>query len=265
MTSQARRRLLRTTSILLASTFGLTAQATEQPIPLIVGEALDGKGKVKPPAASQQMLFEYLERELGVKFKIMRYPWPRAERNARDGAGLIFGLPKTPERLRELRYSDPAVRRTLWLVTRSDATFPFEKLADLKGKTIGAVYGYSYGEEFEVSRNKLFRVEGEIPSRATRLQRLLLKRVDAVLLYQPSWQNAAEAEAELRAFAAPLVRDLLLPQGLTLSVLPHPVQTDNHQFFAISKDKDEGLIDRINAALARQQKPVILAKSPRTE
>ena len=123
--------------------------------------------------------------------------------------------------------------------------------------------GYGYGEEFEQSRNKLFRVEDDIPSRATRLQRLLLKRVDAVLLYQPSWQNAAEVESELRALAAPLVRDLSLPQGLTVSVLPHPVQVENQQFFAISKGKDDGLIDRINAALARQQKPASLARDRR--
>lgn len=263
MISLARRRLLRTTTMLLASAVGLPAKADPQPVTLIVGEALDENGKVKPLRAWQQKLFDYLEQELDIKFEVRMYPWARAERNARGGAGLIFGLPKNPERQRELRYSDPAVRNTLWLVTRSDATFPFESLADLKGKTIGAVRGYGYGEEFEQSRNKLFRVEDDIPSRATRLQRLLLKRVDAVLLYQPSWQNAAEVEAELRTFAAPLARDLALPYGLTLSVLPRPVQVENQQFFAISRGKDDGLIDRINAALARQQKPASLAKPRR--
>lgn len=263
MISHVRRRLLRSAPLLLASAIGLPARAEAQPLTLIVGESLDESGKVKPLRPWQLKLFEYLEGELGVKFEIRMYPWTRAERNARSGAGLVFGLPKNPDRLRELRYSEAAVSNTLWIVTRSDATFPFESLADLKGKTVGAVRGYGYGEEFEQSRNKLFRVEEDIPSRATRLQRLLLKRVDAVLLYQPSWQNAAEVEAELRAFAAPLVRDLSLPQGLTLSVLPHPVQVENQQFFAISKGKDEGVIDRINAALARQQKPASLPKSRR--
>jgi polar amino acid transport system substrate-binding protein len=263
MTSPARRHLLRTIPLLLASALGLPAKANPRQVTLIVGEALDENGKIKPLRAWQQKLFEYLEAELGVRFDVRMYPWPRAERNALAGGALVFGLPKNPERLRELRYSDPAVRSTLWLVTRSDATFPFESLSDLRGKTIGAVRGYGYGEEFEQSRNKLFRVEDDIPSRATRLQRLLLKRVDAVLLYQPSWQNAAEVESELRALAAPLVRDLSLPQGLTVSVLPHPVQVENQQFFAISKGKDDGLIDRINAALARQQKPASLARNRR--
>ena len=263
MTLPARRLQLRTASLLLASAIGLPARAAPQPVTLIVGEALDESGKLKPLRAGQRKLFAYLEAELGVRFDIRMYPWTRAERNARNGAGLIFGLPKSPERLRELRYSEPAGSNTLWLVTRSDATFPFESLADLKGKTIGAVRGYGYGEEFERSRNRLFRVEDDQSSRATRLQRLLLKRVDAVLLYQPSWQNAAEVEAELRSFAAPLARELALQEGLTLSVLPRPVQVDQQQYFAISKGKDEALIDRINAALAKQQKPASLPKSRR--
>lgn len=263
MTSLPRRRLLCTTALLLASALALPARSAQQPVTLIVGEALDENGKVKPLRAWQQKLFDYLQQDLGVEFDVQMYPWARAERNARSGKGLIFGLPKTPERLREMRFSEPAMRNTLWLVTRSDATFPFESLADLKGKTIGAVRGYSYGEPFEQARNKLFRVEDDIASRAARLQRLLLKRVDAVLLYQPSWQNAAEVEAELRAYAAPLARELALPYGVTLSVLPHPVQVENQQFFAIAKGKDDGLIDRINAALARQQRPASLPKPRR--
>ena len=256
-------RLLRIAPLLLASALCLPAKAEPQPVTLIVGESLDESGKIKPLRPWQLKLFEYLETELDVKFQVRMYPWARAERNARSGDGLVFGLPKNPDRLRELHYSEAVASNTLWVVTRSDATFPFESLADLKGKTIGAVRGYGYGDEFEQSRNKLFRVEDDIPSRATRLQRLLLKRVDAVLLYQPSWQNAAEVEAELRAFAAPLARELALPPGLTLSVLPRPVQVENQQFFAIAKGKDDGLIDRINAALARQQKPTSLPRTRR--
>lgn len=263
MIPTARRHLLRLTPLLLAGVLGLPARAAPQTVTLIVGEALDENGKLKPLRAWQQKLFEYLEQELDVKFDVRRYPWARAERNALAGAGLIFGLPKNPDRLRELRYSEAAQRNTLWLVTRSDATFPFESLADLQGKTIGAVRGYGYGEQFEQARNKLFRVEDDIPSRATRLQRLLLKRVDAVLLYQPSWQTAAEVEAELRAQAAPLARELSLPYGITVSVLPRPLQVENQQFFAVAKGKDQGLIDRINAALAKQQKPVALGKTRR--
>lgn len=230
-----------------------------QPVPLIMGEAFDEAGRPKPMRPWQRALLDYLEKELNLRFEVRSYPWPRAERNARNGDGLIFGLPKNGERERALRYSEAAVSSTLWLVTRSDATFPFEKLADLHGKTIGAVRGYGYGDEFERARaERLFKVEDDLPSRATRLQRLLLKRVDAVLLYQTGWQSAADMEAELRAFVAPLVKDMPLPPGVTVSVLPVPVQVDAQQFFAIARNRDAGLIDRINAALLKQQKQASL-------
>jgi len=262
MMSESRRRLLRLSLLVLACP-PLQSGAATPTVSLIVGETLDRHGRVKPLREWQVELFAYLEQELGIRFDIRMYPWPRAERNARNGNALVFGLPKNPDRLRALRYSDAAVRNTLWVVTRSDAAFRFDSIADLKGKTIGAVRGYGYGDEFEQARNKVFKVEDDIPSRQNRLQRLLLKRVDAVLLYQPSWQNAAEVESELRALAAPLARELALPEDVTLSVLPRPMQVENQQFFAISRARDNGLIDRINAALARQQKPAMLARPGR--
>jgi ABC-type amino acid transport substrate-binding protein len=229
-------------------------RAAPQSVTLLLGEALDAQGRQKPLTAWRRDLFEYLEQELNIVFEIKSYPWARAEHNARDGAGVIFGLPKTAERLHALHYSDIASSNTLWLVTRSDATFPFNTLDDLRGKTVGAVRGYTYGDEFERRRNKAFRVEDDIPSRAARLQRLLLKRVDAILVYQPSWQSMQEVEADIRNFVAPYVKEMNLPRELTLSVLPQPVQTDNGEHFAVARQADDGLIDRINAALARQRK-----------
>jgi polar amino acid transport system substrate-binding protein len=228
-----------------------TADDAPHSVTLLLGDTLDAQGRQKPLKPSRRKLFDYLEQELNVAFQVKTYPWPRAESNARAGAGLIFGLPKNAERLRDLRYSEPASNNTLWLVTRSDATFPFNTLDDLRGKTIGAVRGYTYGDEFERRRNKLFRVENDIASRSVRLQRLLLKRVDAVLLVQPSGEPAQEVEAELRAFAAPFIKELNLPADVSVSVLPKPVQADSGEYFAIAYDQDNGLIDRINAALAR--------------
>lgn len=231
-------------------------QSPSQPqtVTLLLGDTLDLTGKQQPPKAARRKLFDYLEQELNVSFDIKAYPWPRAERHARDGAGLIFGLPKNADRLRDLRFSDPASSNTLWLVTRSDATFPFRTIDDLRGKTIGAVRGYSYGDEFERGRNKLFRVDDDIASRATRLQRLLLKRVDALLLYQPSSESQADVETSLDQFIRPHLKDLTLPPGVHLAVLPKPLQVENGMHFAVSRNHDDGLIDRINAALARQRK-----------
>ncbi|GAB2851767.1 hypothetical protein GCM10027277_20090 [Pseudoduganella ginsengisoli] len=256
MTSESKRTFL-TAFGLAAGMLALgpaTAHAAPQTVTLLLGDALDAQGRQKPLKPWRRKLFDYLEQELNIAFEIKSYPWPRAERNARSGAGLIFGLPKTEERLRDLHYSDIVGNNTLWLVTRSDATFPFSTLDDLRGKTVGAVRGYTYGEEFERRRNTTFRVEDDIPSRSARLKRLLLKRVDAVLLVQPGWETAPEIEAELRTFIAPYIKEMGLPPDVSLSVLPQPVLAESGEHFAIAYGQDHGLIDRINTALVRQRR-----------
>ena len=225
--------------------------AEPRPIPLLIGDTLDEQGKPRPLSAVKRKLLDALERELGVVFELRMYPWARAERNALNGAGLVFGLPKNADRLRVLRYSDVALHNNVWLVTRSDATFPFHTLDDLRGKTVGTVRGYSYGDDFDRARGKLFRTEDDIPSRGTRLTRLMLKRVDVVLLLQPSTQSAKEVEAEVRDFMAARLQSIGAAANAGYSVLPKPMTADSGMFFAIARDRDDGIINRINTALAR--------------
>ncbi|WP_343728882.1 transporter substrate-binding domain-containing protein [Duganella sp.] len=229
------------------------AIAGPQTIPLIIGDTLDEQGKPKPLSPIKRKLLDALERELGVTFELHMYPWARAERYAIEGAGIIFGLPKSADRLHAPRYSDVAAYNNLWIVTRSDTTFHFNHIDDLRGKSIGLVRGYHYGEEVDRARaRKLFRTDEDIASRGTRLTRLMLKRVDAVLLFQPSLQSARDVEAEINAFMAPRLRSIGAAANAGFTVLPKPLATDSGVFFAVARHKDDG----INAALARiQQRP----------
>jgi len=246
------------TGFLLAALLGcaLAPHAIAGPptVPLIIGDTLDEQGKPKPLSPFKRKLLDAVERELGVVFELRMYPWARAERYAIDGTGLIFGLPKNADRLHALHYSEVAAYNKLWIVTRSDATFRFNAIEDLRGKSIGVVRGYNYGAEVERARaNKLFRTDEDIASRGTRLTRLMLKRIDAVLLYQPSQQTARDVEAEVNTFMAPRLRSIGAAANASFSVLPKPLSVDDGVFFAIARNKDDGIIDRINAALARIQ------------
>jgi ABC-type amino acid transport substrate-binding protein len=249
---------------------GLPLHATAAPpvVPLLMGDTLDENGKPRPMPEVKRKMLAAVERELGVSFEPRTYPWARAERYALDGVGLVYGLPKTAERLRALRYSEAATHNSLWLVTRSDATFPFNSLQDLRGKTVGTVRGYHYGDDFERARGKLFRTDDDISSRGTRLTRLMLRRVDVVLLFQPDGLSAKDLEADIRAFMAPRLPSIGVAANAGFSVLPKPLSTDSGQFFAIVRDKDDGIIDRINAALARirqrEEDARRLARAPRT-
>jgi len=230
------------------------AAAGPPTVPLLIGDTLDEQGKPKPLSPIKRKLLQAVEHELGIVFELHMYPWARAEHYALDGAGLIFGLPKSADRLHVLRYSDVAAYNNLWIVTRSDATFRYHSIEDLRGKSIGIVRGYHYGEAVERARaRKLFRTDEDIASRGTRLTRLMLKRVDAVLLYQPSTQSAHDVEAEINAYMAPRLRAIGSAANAYYSVLPKPLATDAGMFFAIARNKDDGIIERINAALARIQ------------
>ncbi|MQA21116.1 transporter substrate-binding domain-containing protein [Rugamonas sp. FT103W] len=248
------------TGIFLAAVLysGVQAHAAAPPVvpvvPLLIGDTLDEQGKPRPMPAVKRKVLDAVAQELGVTFEPRTYPWARAERYALDGVGLVFGLPKTADRLRALHYSDTASHNSLWLVTRSDATFPFSRLEDLRGKTVGTVRGYSYGEDFDKARGTLFRTDEDISSRGTRLTRLMLKRVDVVLLFQPDGLTAKDLEDDLRTFMAPRLPAIGTAANAGFSVLPKPLTTDSGQFFAIARSKDDGIIDRINAALARIRK-----------
>jgi polar amino acid transport system substrate-binding protein len=231
-----------------------TALAEPRSVLLLMGESLDDTGKQKPIHERQRRMLDFFEHELDIEFDIKRYPWVRAERNAIEGGNLIFGLSKSPERMRQFRFSEIVNANNLWLVTRSDAKFKFNTVNDLRGKTIGAVRGYNYGEPVDSARDLVFKVESEVSSREIRLKRLMLGRVDAILVYQPHTETAAEIEAGINAFMAPYLAAMKAPAGVGFSVLPKPMQMDNQVYFAIAKHKDDGLIDQINAALARQRK-----------
>ncbi|GGC81641.1 hypothetical protein GCM10011396_31100 [Undibacterium terreum] len=227
---------------------------------MLIGEALDEKGSPRALAPARRALLSYLEQALNVKFEIRMYPWARVESNAANGEGIVLGLSKNVDRLARFHFSEAAYANNLWLVTRSDSRFSFNSIQDLKGKSIGAVRGFSYGPEFDLAKNKVFHVEEDISSRSSRLKKLLSKRMDALLVYQLSTDSAEEVEAGINAFMANEVKDMALPAKVSFSVLPKPLQVD-FIYFCIAKNKDDGLIARINAALANGRKTGDLARA----
>lgn len=253
-----RRALLACCAVLGLSLAPPPAQGAPLTVPLLIGAAFDEHGQSKPIAPRHRKVLDYLERELDLRFELRPYPWIRAERNAKAGEGLIFGLPKTPQRQRDFRFSTAVTANRLWLVTRSDATFPFDHIEDLRGKTVGAVHGYDYGEQVERAKHRIFRVESDISSREARLTRLMLKRLDAVLLFAPYADSARDTELAVNALMAGKFKELGLGSEVTLSVLPQPLLAGNFQYFAVARTRDDGLIDKIDAALARGRKAGVL-------
>lgn len=226
------------------------AQA-QRKIPLLFGENKNQKGELIPVADHFLKILNSLEKELDVQFQLQTYPWNRAVKLANDDGGLIFGMSLTPEREAIFSFSEPILFQNLWLVTCADREFPFESLADLKGKVIGVVRGSRYGGEFDQQKNRLFKIDDDIDASSARLKKLLNHRIDALTFASPI-NDAKEVEKLINEINLHEHKESLKPGEKRFSVLPVPVLQDGLRF-AILRGKDEALLQAINHSLHKLQ------------
>jgi len=218
-------------------------------VPLLFGENKNEKGEIIPIGEPFTKIFSFIEKDINIRFELQIYPWNRAVKLATGGQALIFGLSQTPDRDAIFSFSEPAMYRYLWLVTRSDSRFEFSKLSDLKGKTIGIVRGSKYGGEFDAQKGKLFATDDDIDAYAPRLKKLLNKRIDA-MIFASSSMDAKEVEKVVNAIK--LYNDAPSPASSEqeFSVLPVPILKDGIRF-ALVKGKNDLLIKKISKSLQK--------------
>ncbi|MGB6034947.1 MAG: transporter substrate-binding domain-containing protein [Cryomorphaceae bacterium] len=155
-------------------------------------------------------------------------------------AGTFQGSPalwKTEKREQYLLYSEPILHNQLVLVGLKGADVSATSIDNLKGKRVGLVEGYAYGEEIEGAEGVTF-TKGK-NDQANVLQ-LLEKNLDYILVdgllvaYLRSYQ-AEDAEKHLEMGTTPLVTRAL--------------------HFAIQKDIEdaEELMKNFNAAISEMQ------------
>ncbi|MDE2428033.1 MAG: transporter substrate-binding domain-containing protein [Burkholderiales bacterium] len=217
------------------ATGGMTASIAAEPakVVLLIRELRSDNGEIVPIREEIRQLLAYFERELRIRFEIRRYPWARLLNNAKFGEGLIFGLSKTRERQMVFQYSEAIYANYVWLVTRSDTAFDFNSIEDLQGKSVGVVRGSSYGDAFDRRRNILFHVEEDISSHASRLKKLLNRRMD-VLLFGDRRTQAEEVDRYLhQIFAEEFGKDGSNGDA-GFVVLPKPLLTDELHFAGVA-------------------------------
>ncbi len=235
--------------IVLGLTLAPDHSSAQTPVPLLFGENKNNKGEQlpMPPAISQ--FLGYFEKQLSIKFEIKNYPWNRAVLMANYDGDLIFGISATSEREKTLHFSEPVFYNYIWLVTRSDGTFPFSTLQDLKGKKIGIIRGSYYGDEFDSKKNKLFMVEDDVNAYAPRLKKLLTKRMDA-MLYPSTETNVKNVEQQVNRILQNELTDSGSAKENNFRVLPVPLLKDGIRF-AIRTDRDNGVIAKLNKAIEK--------------
>lgn len=172
----------------------------------------------------------------GYVSEIEALPWARAVAEAEAGEGLITGFSRTVERDKLFDYSDVVYEDRILLVTRRDADFPFNRLSDLDGRSIGLQRGASYGPELEAVLGQFHVVRDN--GHCERLKMLGAGRIDGAIV-------SGGVAAVL--FNAALTG--LDPRDLVIHATPVAIDPN---YIAIAKSRADGreIIGRVNRALA---------------
>ncbi|MET3116524.1 polar amino acid transport system substrate-binding protein [Undibacterium sp. GrIS 1.8] len=246
---QRRRKLISGLLTLLIPSFAWSEKSS---VVLLLAEASPDQNPQIPVNDTFRKTMDYVEKELDVNFEIRHYPWNRLLKNLNQGEGLAFGLSKTKERLRTLHFSDPVYTSYVWMITLSNSVFPYQSIQDLKGKKIGIIRGSSYGDEFDAQKNSAFTVDEDTYSITSRLQKLINKRTDVILVGHRS-DNPTKIESIINNLIPKLSLESALPSGVKFAVLGKPLSTD-HIHFAILASQDNGIINRINTVIQKAKK-----------
>jgi ABC-type amino acid transport substrate-binding protein len=202
------------------------------------------------PSGILPTVLERIAALTGDQYDIRLSPWKRAYELAVRGEGGVVGVSFNHERAKTFDFSKPIYDDDIQIVTLKNQSFPYSKLDDLKGKTIGGINGASYGDEVDNAiAAGLFTVERDV-GQAGRLRKLLAGRLDAAFIGNGvvGFEGVINSQEELRSNRAQFV------------ILPTPLARDPlHLAFAKSMNKRAAL-DRFDAALEKLRKNGALRK-----
>ncbi len=225
---------------------------TTAPIRLYAIEEFDIHGKQVAMNAATQGILRVLEQQLAMRFEILHVPWKRAMENVLNDDGFLIGMSITPERAEKFAFSAPIDVNRNWLITRCDARFKFAKMSDLRGKTIGMVLGTSAGAEFDQLAQTQFKVESDTGAGIARINKLIRKRVDAIVWFGAA-ENVVQMEAAINHFYEPY-RQMHREEDLRLCVLAKPVSIVTSHIASKINSKKIALLKRISEALVKARK-----------
>jgi polar amino acid transport system substrate-binding protein len=174
-----------------ASAIDATLSKTDHPKPATVGaptiitvfvqEALDSKGHPLPVSSGLLNFFQFFERNAGLHLQAVTVPWNRAKQMTLDGKGIIWGFSKSPERLMHYRFSETVMKSRIWAIGYGEPQLALRSIKDLKNKTISVERGVSHGMEFELAKNKIFKIDEDAAQASARFRKLIAKRSDVLL------------------------------------------------------------------------------------
>lgn len=170
---------------------------------------------------------------LGQPVLLRTRPFKRMLTELGTGEAAAGAVVRTPERLVIADYSADYFDEKVQVFQRADAGWGFGDLADLRGRRVGVIRGWSYGAAFDQARARQdFQVE-EVENDPQNFSKLANKRLDCVL----ATEMAGRVYLDRPEFAALRAR----PQALVVIGIA----------LAVAKSqKQQALLRRFDAAMA---------------
>jgi polar amino acid transport system substrate-binding protein len=175
---------------------------------------------------------------MGMEVDFQPLPWKKALKESAEGRMAVGGIYKNKTRLKIYDYSEPLFEERLNVYVEKGKAFPFHRLSDLQGKTIGLNRGWSYGDAFDAARKKYHFTADEVDSNLQNFRKLLSGKIDCLvadqvaasrILHRENWSDRVES-------------------------LSRPAAV-NYAYLAFAKRlKKRDLLERFNKALAEMKK-----------
>ena len=125
--------------------------------------------------------------------RVQAKPWRRAFVEIDKAQAGVGGLYRNAERLAKYDFSDPIYVENIAVFYRTVQPFDFRTVADLYGKRVGVLRGWSYGDDFDVAKRNGSIATEEVSSDRSNFLKLTDGRLDAVLAIEESGQAAMAA------------------------------------------------------------------------
>lgn len=214
----------------------LCVRAQPKRVPLFVGEG--------PRSSKVAQMLGWVAEHARFQWDIRPVPWTRGQKLAADGEGLMWGLVRTAERERTLRFSRALSWAYTWTVVRAGDRAP-TTLNELSGKRLCMASGSAYPSTLRKHGLKDFQVENGIGDTSA-LRMLTRQRCDLTLVTLDSAQRQL-------ALGLPDVREV---HSLNLLLAASPLLANELHFATGHGSRWLWALDRIDEQAQLRDKEV---------
>lgn len=176
-------------------------------------------------------------KEIGVDVTVTPYPWKRTLQLSEEGRFGVIGIYINADRLKIYDYSEPIFGEKIVIYTQSDKSFSFKTVADLKGKKIGVLRGWSYGDDFDAARKQGDFTAEDNTSDEANLKKLQKGRLDCLVAIQESGDS--------------LIKKFNMADKVTK--LDPPLVVNSTYIVFPKSAKLQDILDKINVTVARMK------------